>query len=55
MICPGCSTENEMAYSVLSNGLICLEPGCGFEIELSCEEAQQILEIESDAELICCA
>src|SRR5688572_11027423 len=33
MICPGCGTENEMAYSVLSGGLICLEPACGFEME----------------------
>ena len=34
MICPGCRNENEMAYSVLSNSLICLEPECGFELEM---------------------
>lgn len=44
MICPRCGHENEMAYSVLSNGLICMQSGCGFEIEMSADEAQQILE-----------
>ncbi len=44
MICPGCESSNEMAYSVLSNGLICLEPGCGFELEMDGCEALEILE-----------
>jgi hypothetical protein len=44
MICPGCGNENEMAYSVLSNGLICLQPGCGFELEMSIDEAHQVME-----------
>jgi hypothetical protein len=51
MICPGCGSKNEMAYSVLSNGLICLEPGCGFEIEISAVEAIQIM--DPSAALIC--
>ena len=45
MVCPGCGKENEMAYSVLSNGLICLEPGCGFELEMSIDEAHQVMEL----------
>ena len=52
MICPGCGSENEMAYSVLSNGLICLEQGCGFELEVDALEAHQVLETEE--ELVCC-
>jgi hypothetical protein len=44
MICPGCHHENEMAYSVLSNGLVCLDPNCGFELEMSIEEAHQVME-----------
>lgn len=44
MICPGCGSKNEMAYSGLSNSLICLESGCGFEIEMSVLEALNILE-----------
>jgi len=52
MICPGCQNENEMAYSVLSNSLFCLEPECGFELEVEPLEAQQILETEE--ELVCC-
>jgi hypothetical protein len=52
MVCPGCGSKNELAYSVLSNGLICLEAGCGFEIEMSAQEAQQLLE-PSFQELVC--
>ena len=52
MICPGCECENEMAYSVLSHGLVCLEPGCGFEMEVDALDAQQVLETEE--ELVCC-
>ena len=51
MICPGCGKENEIAYSALSNGLVCLEPGCSFEIEMSVLEARQVL--EPVGELIC--
>jgi hypothetical protein len=51
MICPSCSTENEIAYSVLSHSLICLEPGCGFELEVSAEEAHLML--EPMEELVC--
>jgi hypothetical protein len=52
MICPGCGHENELAYSVISNGLICLEPGCNFEMEIEPFEAHQVLELEE--ELVCC-
>jgi hypothetical protein len=52
MICPGCRTESEMAYSVLSHGLVCLEPECGFELEMNSDEAHEILETEE--ELVCC-
>ncbi len=52
MICPRCGSENELAYSVLSNGLVCLEPQCGFELEIDFQEAHQLLETE--AELVCC-
>jgi hypothetical protein len=51
MICPGCGTENQMAYSVLSNGLVCLEPDCGFEMEMSVLEAHEVL--EPMGELVC--
>ncbi len=52
MTCPGCGNENEMAYSVLSNGLVCLEAGCGFEVEIEPLAAHEILETEE--ELVCC-
>ena len=52
MTCPTCASENEMAYSVLSYGFICLEPGCGFEVEMEPAQAQQVLEPEE--ELVCC-
>ena len=52
MICPRCGNEKEMAYSVLSNSLVCLERDCGFELEMNPSEAHQILETEE--ELVCC-
>ena len=52
MICPGCQNETDMAYSVLSNSLVCLDSECGFELEMDPVEAQQILETEE--ELVCC-
>ena len=51
MICPGCGSENEMAYSVLSNGLICLEDGCSFELEMPIEQAHEVIEVTP--ELVC--
>ena len=51
MVCPGCGSPNEMAYSVLSNSFICLEPGCGFELEMPLVEAHEILEPQD--ELVC--
>jgi hypothetical protein len=41
-----------MAYSVISNGFICLEPECGFELEMEPVQAQQVLEPEE--EFVCC-
>lgn len=51
MTCPGCGNQNEMAYNVLSNGLVCLEPACGFELEMDLHEAHEVLEFER--ELVC--
>jgi hypothetical protein len=52
MICPACVNENGMAYSVLSNSLVCLESECGFELEMDPVEAHQVL--ENEEELVCC-
>ena len=52
MICPGCNSENEMAYSALSHAFVCLEPNCGFELEMEPAEAMQVVEFEE--ELVCC-
>ena len=52
MTCPSCSSENEMAYSALSHGFICLEPACGMELEMEPIQAQEVLECEE--ELVCC-
>ena len=51
MICPACANE-EMAYSVLSHGFVCLERDCNFEVEMEPVQAQQVLEHEE--ELVCC-
>ena len=34
MICPACKNENEMAFSALIQGFVCLEPQCGLEVEM---------------------
>ena len=52
MICPNCRCESEMAYSVLSSGMVCMESDCGFELEMEADQAQEIL--ESVEELVCC-
>ena len=52
MICPACNSNHEMAYSVLSNGFICLEPECGFELEM--EPVQAHLMLEPEKELVFC-
>ena len=52
MICPRCCHEDEMAYSVLSNAFTCLDPDCGFELEMEPVQAHQVLELEE--ELVCC-
>ena len=52
MTCPACHSESEMAYSVLSNGFVCLEPECGFELEM--EPVQAHLVLEPEEELVFC-
>ena len=52
MTCPGCDSRSEMAYSTLSYSFICMEPACGYEVEMEPLEAQQVLEPEE--ELVCC-
>jgi len=52
MICPNCRSENEMAYSVLSSGMVCLDSECGFEVEMEPADAEEIL--ESAEELVSC-
>jgi len=52
MICPNCRSENEMAYSVISNGMVCLDSSCGFEVEMDASDAEEIL--ESVEELVFC-
>ena len=44
MICPACRCENEMAYSSLAHAMVCLSPGCGFEIEMEPRDLQMLLE-----------
>jgi hypothetical protein len=51
MICPKCRRESSIAYSALSNGLICLTRECGFELEMIPSEACQVLEPQE--ELVC--
>ena len=52
MTCPACNSKEEMAYSTLSNGFVCLESECGFELEMEPVEAHLVLEPEE--ELVCC-
>jgi hypothetical protein len=44
MICPACKSENEMAYSALIHGMVCLEPDCGLELEFELSEVLALLE-----------
>lgn len=54
MTCPACSSQHEMAYSSISNGFICLEPNCGFEIEMSIGDADLVIaSAEPVLELAC--
>lgn len=54
MTCPACKSQNEMAYSVLSNGFVCLQPDCGFELEMTREEAHALETcIELAEDLVC--
>jgi len=52
MICPACRSHDEMAYSILCHSFICLDPTCGFELEMEPGQAQEVLEPEE--ELVCC-
>ena len=48
MICPACKSNNEMAYSVLSNGFVCLERECGFELETEYFDAEVVHQHEEE-------
>jgi hypothetical protein len=37
-----------MAYSALSLGFVCLEPACGFELEMEPVQAQEVLEPQEE-------
>jgi hypothetical protein len=52
MTCPVCGSRDEMAYSALSHAFTCMEPRCGFELEMEPIQAQQVLAPEE--ELVCC-
>jgi hypothetical protein len=52
MVCPKCNSWTGMAYSVLSNGFVCLEEDCGFELEMEPAQAHEVLAPEE--ELVCC-
>ena len=52
MICPNCRSDSEMAYSVLSQGMVCLDTDCGFEVEMEPAQAREIL--ETVEELVFC-
>ena len=54
MICPRCLTEGEVAYSSLSNGLVCLVPECGWEQEMDAEVAFDLV-AEPVQEMALCA
>ena len=43
MTCPKCRSAEEMAYSVLFHGFVCLEPGCEFEVEMDLQEAAAVM------------
>jgi len=55
MICPACNSKSEIAYSSISNGFICLEPNCGFEIEMGHNDAQLLIECAEPVEELVCA
>jgi hypothetical protein len=42
MICPACG--NEMAYSVLSHGFICLSQSCELELEMDQHDVELLLQ-----------
>jgi hypothetical protein len=44
MICPACRSENEMGYSSLAHAMVCLSPGCGFELEIDLRDIELLLE-----------
>jgi hypothetical protein len=55
MICPVCNSQYEMAYSSLSNSFVCLEPKCGFEMEISPANANLLMACVEPAEELVCA
>lgn len=45
MICPACNSENEMAYSILIHGFVCMESKCGLELEMEHIDVEKLLGI----------
>ena len=43
MICPACKSDNEMAYSALIHGFVCLEPACGLELDMELVDVETLL------------
>lgn len=43
MICPSCKSDNEMGYSALIHGFVCLEPACGLELDMERVDVETIL------------
>lgn len=54
MMCPRCLTEGEIAYSSLSNGLVCTVPECGWEQEMDVFEGLDLV-LEPVEETALCA
>ena len=51
MTCPACRSENEMVFSALSQGFICQESECGYEIELDFQDAEVLLHPDEELTL----
>ena len=43
MICPSCKSQNEMGYSALIHGFVCLEPACGLELDMERVDVEALL------------
>jgi len=52
MTCPSCKSDQEMAFSALIHGFVCVEPDCGIELEMEERDAEEILAAE-EQEAVC--